>query len=334
MKKHMKKVLLLSMVLMALFALTGCRKPYNEPEFVTVTPSQTAFLVPLTGDTSEQGNFESEEMLAKLKVPTKEIQIPKIWVQNGRRSYQGYYKPTATVIIVERKPETREWTADSNTGTSSSNQGIKAESKESISFQVSMNITAQIDEPNAVKFLYRYNNKSLSDIMDNEIRSMVEGLFVAETATREMDSILVSKGEIMKAINDSVKPYFAERGITITVLGLKGDVVYDDPEIQDAINAKFKADRLQEAEVVENATKEARATSEAIQTETKANADAKTKTIDANAEAEAIKKIQEVLAQSPAYIDYIEAQKWNKWDGKLPEIMSGDAGGMLLNIND
>lgn len=35
------------------------------------------------------------------------------------------------------------------------------------------------------------------------------------------------------------------------------------------------------------------------------------------------------LAESPNYVEYI---KWNKWDGKLPEVM-GDSN-LLLDITD
>ena len=202
--------------------LSGCVKPYNTPEFVTIEPSQTAFLVPLVGDASDQGKFESEDMLNELKIATKEIQIPKRWVQTGRMYFSGEWRPSARVIIVERKPETREWTADSATGTDTNNQGIEAESNESIAFMVSMNVSAQIEEADAAKFLYRYNNKALATIMDDEIRARIESIFVEECGARSMVEILLAKKEIMDIVRLDVSAYFIERGITITVIGLKG----------------------------------------------------------------------------------------------------------------
>ena len=82
----MKKLIVLGLLLIMVCALfTGCRKPYDKPELVTIEPSQTAFLVPLIGDTGNQGSFESEDLLLEAKVATKEIQIPHRWVQTGRR---------------------------------------------------------------------------------------------------------------------------------------------------------------------------------------------------------------------------------------------------------
>ena len=74
--KIKKLITLLLVIVMACTLFTGCRKPYDKPEFVTIEASQTAFLIPLVGDTGAQSAFESEELLLEAKVATKEIQIP------------------------------------------------------------------------------------------------------------------------------------------------------------------------------------------------------------------------------------------------------------------
>ena len=57
--------LLALLVLLATVSICfmGCVRPYDTPEFVTIEPSQTAFLIPVIGDSSNQASFESEEML-------------------------------------------------------------------------------------------------------------------------------------------------------------------------------------------------------------------------------------------------------------------------------
>lgn len=57
--------------------------------------------------------------------------------------------------------------------------------------------------------------------------------------------------------------------------------------------------------------------------------EAQQKITQAEAEAESIRLIQEALAKSPDYVDYV---KWNKWDGKLPEVMGSD--GVLVDVSD
>ena len=103
--KIFKRVLILSILaVLVCFCFSGCRKPYDKPEFMTIEPSQTAFLIPLVGDSTTQDAFGSEEMLLNNKVATKEIQIPHRWVQTGRQHWMGEWRDSATLIIVERKP--------------------------------------------------------------------------------------------------------------------------------------------------------------------------------------------------------------------------------------
>ena len=198
----MKKIIaMLLTLIMCCTMFTGCVKPYDKPEFVTIEPHQTAFLIPLIGDTGNQASFESEAMLREAKVAAKEIQIPHRWVQTGRFHWRGEYRDTMALIVVDRSPVTREWSSSKDVGTSAVNQAIYAESSESIGFSAGMNCSAQIySEEDAVKFLYCYNNKPLSEIMDTEIRARVESKFVEECACRTLNDILIEKEEIMKCI--------------------------------------------------------------------------------------------------------------------------------------
>ena len=301
----MKKIISLLLVLiMCCTMFTGCRKPYDKPEFVTIEPHQTAFLIPLIGDTSNQASFESEEMLLQAKVSTKEIQIPHRWVQTGRKHWQGEYRDTMALIIVDRSPVTREWSSTDGVGTSAVNQAIYAESSESIGFSAGMNCSAQIySEEDAVKFLYCYNNKPLSEIMDSEIRARVESKFVEECASRTLNEILTEKEEIMNSVRDDVTTYFAERGITITVLGMKDGLEYDDATIQKSINDKFSSEMKLTTQKNEN---------ERIVSE-------------AQAMAEANRILSESLTD-----EVLKQQYYEKWDGKLPSVMA-DSNGIIID---
>lgn len=303
----MKKIITLALVLaMCCTMFTGCfRKPYDTPEFVTIEPHQTAFLIPLVGDTTNQASFESEEMLMQAKVSTKEIEIPHRWVQTGRKYWMGEYRDTMALIIVDRSPVTREWSSTDGVGTSAVNQAIYAESAESIGFSAGMNCSAQIySEEDAVKFLYCYNNKALADIMDTEIRARVESKFVEECASRTLNEILVEKEAIMTAVRTDVETYFADRGITITVLGMKDGLEYDDTTIQKSINDKFSSEMKLTTQENENQ----RIISEA------------------EAKAEANRILSESLTK-----EVLTQQYYAKWDGKLPEVMGG-SDGIIVDI--
>lgn len=297
----MKKFIALILAVVMICAVcTGCVKPYNTPEFVTIEPHQTAFLIPLVGDTTNQASFESEEMLMEAKVSTKEIEIPHRWVQTGRKHWRGEWRDTMTLIVVDRSPVTREWSSTKGVGTSTVNQAIYAESSESIGFSAGMNCSAQIySEEDAVKFLYCYNNKPLSEIMDSEIRARVESKFVEECASRTLNDILVEKETIMEAVRGDVMEYFSERGITITVLGMKDGLEYDDATIQKSINDKFSSEMKLTTQENENQ----RIISEA------------------EARAEANRILSESLTDK-----VLTQQYYEKWNGTLPQVMGGSDG--------
>lgn len=228
----------------------------------------------------------------------------------GRIQYADVEDIRRELIIVDRTPVAREWSETVESGTSTNNQAIYAESKESIGFNVGMNCSAQIySEEDAVKFLYCYNNKTLSDIIDSEIRARVESNFVETCAKYTMNEILAKKAEIMDYVRDDVTSYFAERGITITVLGMKDGIEYDDPSVQTAINASFVAERNAEAQRVNNETAIA-----------KAQAEGEAEIISAEATAKANRLLAESITDG-----LVELKKIERWNGQLPKATGAEA---------
>ena len=302
-----KKLILVALMLVLCLSLAGCRKPYDKPEFVKITPSQTAFLIPLIGDSTTQSAFESEDLLAQHKVATKEIQIPHRWVQMGRMNWNGEWKPSAELIVVERKPVSRSWDSGDNAA-SSANRAIFGGSSDNIGIYVGMNCTAMIEEADAVKFLYRYNNTPLETIIDNDIKKLVEDRFNIETSKYTSTELGAAKGEIMEAVKAYVIPYFKEYGITITVLGIKEDISYENPEIQKAIDAKFASE--QELVIQQNKNEANIA---------KAEAEAQAILIAAQAQAEANKLLSDSLNDR-----LLEQMYYEKWNGELPYIYGSD----------
>ena len=313
-KKMIKKIVLATAVCASLTSLTGCRKPYDTPEFVTIEASQTAFLIPLVGDTSEQALFESEELLESAKVATKEIQIPHRWVQTGRKSYKGEYRPSAKLIVVERKPVTREWVSTTD-AESTSNQAIFGESLDGIGIYVGMNCSAQIDESNATKFLYRYNNTPLSSVIDNDIRAMVEDEFNKAVGKYNIADLQANKTAIMKDVTTNVKSHFEDYGVTITVLGMKEGISYENPAIQTAIDEKFSSEQLIITQQNMNDVEISKAEAAAQSAKIAAEAEAEVLRIQADAEAEANRKISESLTDN-----LIDKIKYEKWNGEMPYV--------------
>lgn len=317
MKKYLRNFMLAVMFVMGILTFASCRKPYDKPEFKNIEASQTAFLVPLIGDTSDQGAFDSEELLLETKVATKEIQIPHRWVQTGRKHWQGEWRPSATLIIVERKPVSRSWESGESTA-DSSNKAIFGETADNIGIYVGMNCTAMIEEKDAAKFLYRYNNTPLETIIDTDIKKMVEDRFNIETALVMSTDLGAKKGEIMEKVKSYVVDYFKDYGITITVLGLKEGISFENPEIQKALDAKFASE--QELVIQQNKNEAAIA---------KAQAEAEAVIIAAEAQA----KANDTLAKSITD-EILEQMYYEKWDGKLPNVYGTDGGVLIQTPNN
>lgn len=307
MKKYFRIFMLAVMLVMCVLTFASCRKPYDKPEFRNIEASQTAFLIPLVGDTTDQGAFDSEELLLEAKVATKEIQIPHRWVQTGRKNWQGEWRPSATLIVVERKPVSRSWESGDSTA-DSANRAIFGETADNIGIYVGMNCTAMIEEKDAAKFLYRYNNTPLETIIDTDIKKMVEDRFNIETALVMSTDLGAKKGEIMEKVKNYVVDYFKDYGITITVLGLKEGISFENPAIQEALDAKFASE--QELVIQQNKNEAAIA---------KAQAEAEAVIIAAEAQA----KANETLAKSITDA-ILEQMYYEKWDGKLPTVYGAD----------
>lgn len=316
MKKITFKILIIAaFVIIACCGLTSCTRPYDTPEFITIQPSQTAFLVPLIGDTDNQASFESEEMLLNAKVATKEIQIPHRWVQTGKRDWQGEYRATATLIIVERKPVSRSWESG-DSAAASSNKAIFGETADAIGIYVGMNCTAMIEERDAAKFLYRYNNTPLETIIDTDIKKMVEDEFNRATSQYKSTELHTNKSTIIETVKTNVTNYFKEYGITITVLGIKEGFSFENPEIQKALDAKFESE--QDLVIQQNKNEAALA---------KAEAEAEAKLIAAKAAAEALRIASEAEAEANAKLtaslteEILKKMYYDAWDGKLPTVV-------------
>ena len=119
-----------------------------------------------------------------------------------------------------------------------------------------------------------------------------------------------------QAVGDQIKTALSEKinqyGINVEIFNI---VNFD---FSDEFNAAVEAKQTAQ----QNALK-------AEQDLARIEVEAKQKITQAEAEAQSIKLIQDALAKSPDYVEYI---KWSKWDGKLPTVMGDN--GVLLNMDD
>jgi hypothetical protein len=324
----MKWITVVALVLMFVVStvfVAGCRVPYDVPEYKEVKNNETGFLIPLEGKTSEQAQLQSAIFLKSKQVAEKRVQIVHRWDQQGRWEFTGEWIPAFRLIVVDRSPVTREWTAEGATGTDVKNQAIWAESKDSIGFSTGISITAMIKEEDSATYLYYYPSSSLAQMLDTETRARVQMSMSDFSAGFEMSDLRGMKSEMMKAVRENIMKYYETRGITITTVAQFGGFCYENKKVQDSIDGVFIAQRLKEVAKAELEAQKDRNTK--IESEATAQANARGM----------ILKITKEAASDPVFLEMqrIEfGKEWLKvWDGHLPTILSGGDNSGLMMIN-
>jgi len=319
---------------------TGCIRPVQKPVVKEISPNETAFLIPLEGGTKDQGKFDSVEYLDNNKVAAKRIEIPTRWLKTGRFDHQGQWIPVARLITVDRTPVARRWTVEENTGTSKNYQALEAESKDSIGVTSGFAITAYIEEADTAKYLYKYKQQSLANIIDNQVFNAVQAVYSEVAAKHDVTELRKRKEEINRRIREVVIPAFAKDGITIDQnLGLIGGLVYDNPKIQEAIDNVFVAQNLE-------AQREAERKAQAVENQriiSVEETEAKQRKIKADAEAyEITAKAAAITDGGASYLKIRELEVMQnaieKWSGDVPQTFAGGGGSgqfqhLLLNQN-
>lgn len=320
----------------------GCMKPYEPVQLEVIDTNEFAFLIPLNGETELQSTSTNEVLLKKNMVYTQQVKIPQQWIKTGYEfiGYNGHWQPAAVLIKVDSSPVTREWTADPNSGTSSKNEAIWVMTADQVEFSTGWSITARIaNKEDAVKFLYNYPNGSLSKVLDSEVRSKLQTVFGLEVTDLPMDTLRKSATPHILKTAKEVTDFFAQRGITITNLGISGGFVYKDKTIMDTLVKVFNAEQDKNIAAAATATQEeknksillaAQGKADALMREKKAEADA----IEMLAQAKA--KELELVQKHSNYLELrrldVEKEAVTKWDGQLPQFyMGSDKPNLLLN---
>ncbi len=373
-----KTITIIGVVIIGLIIFTMFKRPYDRPEIVTIQSNETAFLVPVVSDTEDQVKFLSEDDMQRQLVTEKDVRIPHYWLQTGRLPSKGEWRDKSRLLIIDRTPETREWVNGAGGTNQNADEAIKVEAKDSITFYSGMNCTAMIKESDAVAYRYNYGERPLATVMDTEIRPMVEALYAEIAGTMTYEGVISNKDIIIGYIRNGrnelpaveeilaeydengneIKPYvppthtksevlgviryFKDRGITISVLGMKGGLTPENSEIQKAIDEKFKAEKEFQTQQAINRKNVEQSQSEA-QAKLEAQRALNTLRVEqATADAEAVKIKASVIDQEiklkKMEVMLIEAEanleRAKNWNGEYPNTLVTDTknANMFLGI--
>lgn len=242
--KKLKKFLIASILTLTLI---GCG-PAKVLPLETVGPNETAFVIPLE-DGKEQEKFESIEYLTNHKVVSKRIEIPVRERSTGRGPGDYEWIPMVRVIKVDRSLVTREWVNAKRAAKDEKKdnddkkvEAIAVESLDSIGFHVGVNITAFITEEDAPTYLYYHTSKPLSKVIDENIRGFVQDRLAQKFGALVLEECKKQKGKIFEEVGKETIANFKPYGITISTVGNAGGLEFDDPKIQESIDATARSE--------------------------------------------------------------------------------------------
>ena len=322
------------LLLVAAAPLAGCWRPFEPITLETIKPNEEAFLLPLTDDVKKQTSTNNEEYLKENLVYTKQVRIPQQWVQKGYETLgaNGKWEPAAILVKVDKSPVTREWTADSNSGTSNKNEAIWVMTSDQVEFSTGWTCTARIaSRDDAVKFLHNYPNGALKDVLDTEVRGKLQATFGLEVTDQPMTKLRQEATPHILRTTREVTDFFKERGVTITNLGITGGFIYKDKSIMDTMVRVFNAE--QEKAIATAGFQAQEEQNKAIFAEAEGRAKALLST--KQAEADGIKLVADAKAyeidtaktDGEMYLSLkrleLERDKLQKWDGRFPTYFLG-----------
>lgn len=341
----MKTIGKLALVLCAVMTLPGCWRPFAPVKLEQIGTNEEAFMIPLDKDNKAQTSTNNEAYLKDKLLNVKQVQIPQQWVQDGYEWFgmpNGHWQDGGVLIRVDKAPVTREWTADTATGTSDKNEAIWVMTADQVEFSTGWTITARIaSTEDAVTFLHNYPNGQLAKVLDNEVRAMIQSQFGIEVTDLPMEQLRKSATPHIANVVKFVKEFFQERGISITNLGITGGFVYKNPTIQEKLVEVFNAEQEKSIAMAQTQAQEERNKKVQLEADAKANARMK----EAEGEAAAIQSVADAKAYEitkakenlETYLELkkleIDSKRVEKWNGSFPVYyMGGQPDNLLMQM--
>ena len=173
--------------------------------------------------------------------------------------------------------------------------------------------------PNSVNYLYKevgldYENRIIQPTVEEVVKQV--------TANYNAEELITKRPQVKQDIEAEISARLTDFNITTEIVSIT-DFQFS-PLFAQAIEAKVEAE--QKALKAENDLR--RIQVEAEQFEARAQGTAKGNIAEAEGEAEAIRIINEALANNPYYIEWLKTQAW---DGKLPLVV-GEGGTPFIQI--
>ncbi len=314
-----------ALILLASFMVTGCG-PARVDKFVEISPNETAFVIPLQGDTAaNQATFNSVAYLNTKKVAAKRIPVPLVEKNTGRMWCDYEWIDAIRVIKINRSLVSREWTSSSGTGSAAKNEGIPVVTKDGIQLSLGVAITVFIEEEDAPTYLYYHGEQPLTQVTDVNIRNFCISELTREYSTLDLSDAKTNGPTIFRKLYDDAKSYFKTKGISVQQLGNAEGYIFNNPTIQEAINRRFTAEQDIQTASQEKLAQDQR--NFKVLATAKTTADAAKLIFEAKEATTLQNQLEIATMKAKAALTMAE-----KWDGKMPANILPSDSNLLLNL--
>jgi regulator of protease activity HflC (stomatin/prohibitin superfamily) len=279
----------------------------------------SVFLVRVTR--IEAGHVGVEINLAGKQRGASEIPVRTGWV---------FYSPLSTQIIeFPTYVQTVKWTKDINEG-HPINEEMGFNSKEGMEIFVDVSMSYAIEAAKVPEFYVKYRVADMDMFTHGILRDVVRNSLNEVASTYVVEDIYgEKKAEFLRKVQGMIEQKMSPVGVSVQQFGFIGA-----PRVPAVIAAAItaKAQAIQQAERARNELATTQA--EAAKKIAEAEGDAKSLVTRAQGEADANRIRQNSLTPQLLELRRIENARAmiDKWNGQLPAVQNGQAGGMILQL--
>lgn len=198
---------------------------------------------------------------------------------------------------------------------------------EPFTFQTSdaMDVRARVGveynvQPEKAATIFQTYRKGIEDITEINLRQYISDALIKHAAGMDINALTQGgKTGLLDSVLKEIRSKLDPVGIRIVKLSWVTDLAYPD-QVKESINAKIEA--TQRALLRENEVAQSKAEAQKRIEEARGIAESTRLRAQAEAEADAIAIKAKALRDNP---DVMQLNAIEKWDGKLPQMMTGNA---------
>lgn len=243
-----------------------------------------------------------------------------------------FYNPMSqSVFEYPTYMQTVKWTRDVNEG-APQNEEITFTNRDSMLIAVDVSLSYTLDASHVPAFYVKFRNDDLTGFTYGFMRNVARDAFNESAGKFTIEQIMGDNGPFVAEVRAKLQEQLKPLGVHIEQFGFIG-APRPPQNVIDSINQKVQAQQLALQKQNELASSQA----DAAKTVARAKGDADARVAQATGEAEANAKLANSI--TPALMEWrklgIQQQSIERWDGKLPDVLSGTGAGpanLLLNV--